>query len=158
MKDIERQASRVLVLSPEGRVLLLHLEPAHTDPFWVTPGGGLDDGETHEAAASRELYEEVGRNDLPIGPCIWVRHVEFTWGDWYVSQDERTYLVHSPSEFEPRVIHPDLEPIVGSGWFGPDGLGALTETVYPEDLATLLTDLLRDGPPPTPLRLPNSVG
>lgn len=157
MRYIEREASRLLVLSPERRVLLLHLDPQHADPFWVTPGGGLDDGETHEAAAARELYEEVGRSDLAIGPCIWLRHIVFTWEDWYVAPDERTYLVRVPEEFEPVVLHPDLEPIVGGGWFDPDELRRLTETVYPEDLATYLTDLLRDGPPPAPIRLPDSV-
>lgn len=158
MRYIERQASRLLVLSPEGSVLLLHLDPQHTDPFWVTPGGGLDDGETHEAAAARELYEEVGRDDLAVGPCLWVRHIEFTWEDWYITQDGRTFLVRVPETFEPVVIHPDLEPIVGGRWFGLDDLRGLTETFYPEDLATHLTDLLRDGPPLTPIRLPDPIG
>jgi 8-oxo-dGTP pyrophosphatase MutT (NUDIX family) len=158
MKYIEREASRLLVLSPEGSVLLLYLDPQDADPFWVTPGGGLDEGETHEAAAVRELYEEVGRDDLQIGACLWIRHIEFTWEDWYVKQDERTYLVGAPETFEPVVIHPDLEPIVGGGWFGPEDLRGLTETVYPEDLATHLANLLRDGPPLEPIRLPDSIG
>ena len=158
MRYIERRASRLLVLAPAGSVLLLHLEPHNDDPFWVTPGGGLDEGETHEAAAARELYEEVGRRDLTIGPCLWLRHVEFTWEDRYVKQDERTYLVHAPQTFEPVVLHPDVEPIVGGEWFDPEDLRGLTETIYPEDLAAHLTDLLRDGPPVVPIRLPDSIG
>lgn len=157
MKAIEREAARLLVLSPEGRVLLLRLEPEHAKPHWLTPGGGLNEGETFEEAAVRELYEEVGHDDLPIGPCIWLRHIEFTWEDRRITQDERTYLIRSPDTFEPVVTHPDGEPITGTKWFDHEELRALTDTVYPEDIAILLADLLRDGPPPTPVRLRDSV-
>src|SRR5438046_868185 len=70
MEIVEREASRLLVISPAGTVLLLRLEATFRDPFWVTPGGGLDDGETHEEAALRKLREEVGRDDLTLGPWI----------------------------------------------------------------------------------------
>jgi hypothetical protein len=33
----------------------------------------------------------------------------------------------------------------------------LTETVYPEDLATHLANLLREGPPLEPISLPDSI-
>ena len=100
-----------------------------------------------------------GGGYLAIGPCIWIRHTEFTWGDWFVSQDEHTFLVPTPERFEPVVMHPDQEPIVGGGWFDPGDLPRRPRrTVYPEDLATHLADLLRDGPPSTPIRLPDSIG
>jgi predicted NUDIX family NTP pyrophosphohydrolase len=70
MPEIEREAARLLVRSRVGRVLLLRVEPSFRDPFWVTPGGGLDDGETLEQAAMRELREEVGREDLLLGPLL----------------------------------------------------------------------------------------
>ena len=156
MQWIERDAARALVLSPTGRVLLLRLEPGFRDPFWVTPGGGVDEGETHEQAVARELYEEVGCDDLPIGPCLWHRHVEFTWEDWRVSMRERVHLVEVPHEFEPVFVHLDGEPITGSRWFSAAEVAALTEVVYPSELAGLLTDLLRDGAPSTPIQLEDS--
>ena len=69
MEHIDRQAARLLVVTPEEQILLLRLEPSFREPFWVTPGGGLDEGETFMDAARRELREEVGRDDLPIGPA-----------------------------------------------------------------------------------------
>ncbi len=61
---IVRPTARLVVLDPEGRVLLFKIED-HTlvdpaDPrrpriFWITPGGGVEDGETFEVAALREL-------------------------------------------------------------------------------------------------------
>jgi ADP-ribose pyrophosphatase YjhB (NUDIX family) len=142
MPFIERVASRLLVISPQERVLLLRLEPDFREAFWVTPGGGVDEGETLEDAAIRELREEVGRDDLPIGEIVWTRDVEFTWAEWTVLQHEHTFLVPTPEEFDARVAHPDEEPITGSGWFAADDLASLDETFYPEDLADRVRRLL----------------
>jgi 8-oxo-dGTP pyrophosphatase MutT (NUDIX family) len=145
MEDVSRGAARLLVLTPEPQVLLLRLEPSFRDPFWVTPGGGLDDGETYEDAAERELAEEVGRDDLELGPCIWTRRVTFTWERWRVHQKERTFLVAVPAPFEAVTVFPDEEPITGYRWFTIDRLRAEPDPIYPIGLADHLDRLLADG-------------
>jgi 8-oxo-dGTP diphosphatase len=143
VKQIDRLASRLLVLAPTGRALMLHLDPGFRAPFWVTPGGGLDAGESFEEAARRELYEEVGRSDLELGPCIAQADVEFTWEDWFVRQHERTFTVAAPDEFEAVVVHAGIEPIVGTNWFSANELRSLEEAVYPEGLAQLVEETTR---------------
>lgn len=155
MKLIERAASRLLVIAPGGRVLLLYLEPSFRDPFWVTPGGGIDQGETPEEAALRELREEVGRDDLELGPCIWEQRTEFTWERWLVRQEERHFLVRVDATFDAVTLHPDAEPIAGSGWFDAEELDLLHQDVYPDGLAGALRNLVRSGPPEVPIRLPS---
>ena len=147
MPEVDRLASRLLVLAPSGRVLLLRLEPSFRAPFWVTPGGGLDDGETYEDCARRELHEEVGRDDLALGPCVTEQDVEFTWEEWHVRQHERTFLVRAEDEFEAVVLHADEEPIVGSGWFGEGELRALTDDVYPDGLPDVVHTVLESAAP-----------
>jgi 8-oxo-dGTP pyrophosphatase MutT (NUDIX family) len=146
-----------VVVSPVGRLLLLRLEPELRDGFWVTPGGGLDDGESFEEAAARELFEEVGRDDLRVGPCVWTQKVAFTWEDWRVSQFERSYLVEAEAEFDSMAVEPGIEPITGSAWFGVDNLNVTDDVIYPTGMGALLARLLTDGPPSEPISLPESI-
>lgn len=48
-----------VILDPKGRILLLHRN-VHGRVQWETPGGKIEPGETPEAAAVRELKEELG--------------------------------------------------------------------------------------------------
>lgn len=57
-----RATSRVLLIDPDDRVLMFlqYGKDRSVAPRWITPGGGVDPGETHDQAAVRELREETG--------------------------------------------------------------------------------------------------
>ncbi|WP_367872452.1 MULTISPECIES: NUDIX domain-containing protein [Pseudomonas fluorescens group] len=67
--------------------------------YWATPSGKLRDGESFEAAAVRELYEETGIEVPLVGRCI--AHREFLWqmpdGE-HVLALEHYFKVHTCTE------------------------------------------------------------
>ena len=142
----DRPAARILLLSPDGRVLLFRFDPPDRPPFWVTPGGEVDPGESYEAAARRELREETGI-DREIGPQVARRVVEFVALDGTpVLADERYFLVRAETEDIVTDGHTDLERQVMRDWrwFNPAEIAAHDEPIFPLDLADILAGLTGD--------------
>jgi 8-oxo-dGTP pyrophosphatase MutT (NUDIX family) len=147
-----RIAARALVLDPAGRVLLVRFHfPDQQAPIWAMPGGGVDEGETHEQAIVRELAEEVGLAEFEPGPWIWSReHVFPFYGGGWDGQIERTMLVRVPAfEPQPRFSVEELaaEYVTAVRWWTPAELASSGERFAPAALPGLVAALLRDGPP-----------
>src|SRR5262245_992167 len=87
-----RRAARLLVLDPEGRVLLLLHADGAGRRFWAAPGGGVERAETTEQAARREAAEELGVTSAELTE-LWTGLVEFDLKGRKVSQRETFFLL-----------------------------------------------------------------
>lgn len=140
----ERRAARV-VITDLVHVLLL----ADTDPglpgskWWVTPGGGIDPGESELQAAVREVREETGLIATPadlLGPVA-IRQVVHGYSDQILAQEESFFVLVVPQPFlvEPAgLTEGELITLAGSAWHRLDQLEALSEPVWPANLGELV--------------------
>ena len=91
-----RETARILLTNAAGEffLLLTHFDPeVGLPPRWITPGGGIDAGETPIETAVRELREETGIavSQEALGEKLGEIAGRWEWGD---GQNHHTYVDH----------------------------------------------------------------
>jgi ADP-ribose pyrophosphatase YjhB (NUDIX family) len=148
-----RRAVRALVLDEDDRVLLTRYD-FDDRQVWAGPGGGIEPGEHEPDALRRELREELGLEEVELGPAIWVRDDRLPGPPGadpdYDAQVETYYLVRVEAfDAEARVV-PELY-MKAARWWTLEELSETREIVAPRRLAELVAELLEDGPPASPI-------
>jgi ADP-ribose pyrophosphatase YjhB (NUDIX family) len=137
-----RRAGRVIVLDPDNRVLLFRYDDGPPNGrHWSTPGGGLNEGEGYPEGARRELAEETGWTDVPIGPEVHERTQVMENAGVIVRQHERFFVarvgVGQRGLGEVAAMHLS-DGIAAWHWWTLAELDATDELVWPDGLADLI--------------------
>lgn len=151
-----RPTSRLLVLDSQHRILLLLIEDPNLDipRLWITPGGGVDPGETFEQGARRELWEETGIT-APLGPCVWSRRRIVTYDGRVYDFDERYFVVRVGSDLvDPRNQTAwEQQVVTAQRWWTLNELQRTDEVLAPRKLAELIAPIVAGSYPTEPLVL-----
>lgn len=153
---IHRKAVRaLLVRDSDDRVLLMKARlPDRKLYLWITPGGGIEAGETPDESLIREVHEETGLEIDGHHGLVWQRRHQFTFRGRQYDQHEDFYLVRT-SPFEPTHLqNPALheqETFERFHWWSVAEIERSDETFVPGRFAAHLADLLHRGVPNEPV-------
>lgn len=157
-----RRSARVLLVNDAGEILLFRTNRDHRGPrwghCWVTPGGGVHDGEALDRAAARELYEETGLRVTasqlgePVAHSSGYADLGWTRG---VFRDDYFFHRVTAHEVDFRGLERHERKMIHEHrWWPVAGLPGIPDPVYPFGLAPLLRDLLEGRVPGQPVPLP----
>jgi 8-oxo-dGTP diphosphatase len=106
----------------DGEILLLKRAGGELSGAWYLPGGAVDEGETPEEAARRELFEEAGLT--PTGPLTLIgltpmrvygtNSIQITYacecadGDVVISHEHSGYRWMAASDFRSRYFSDEM--------------------------------------------------
>jgi len=128
LNDPPRQFVRVVVRDIIGRFLVLQ----HRDSAWNFPGGKVERSESADAAARRELREEVGLCALGL-ELLAVRDISFGGEVWRGS-----FFYAASFAGKPRTVEPDKHRTVA--------LLSYAEIVEHAGPRTYMVDIVNDIP------------
>jgi 8-oxo-dGTP diphosphatase len=88
-----------VIKDEQGRILLIHRKTSRFD-HWEIPGGKIED-ETPQAAAKRELMEELGV-EVVLGKKLAQKEFSDKAGDWHYTWFEAKIEKGKPKIMEPK--------------------------------------------------------
>jgi 8-oxo-dGTP pyrophosphatase MutT (NUDIX family) len=141
----QRNSARLLVINPTRQVLLFRFQhkgdALDGRDYWATPGGGLEEGETFEAAAIRELHEETGLHIDAVGTSVAERSFSMMLpsGETVLSV-ERYFVVRADGERLTRDgwTADETRVMTEHKWWSVAELQETAETVWPENLIQMM--------------------
>ncbi len=138
-----RATSRVLLFDQDDRTLLFlqYGKSRDVPPRWITPGGGIDPGETPAVAARRELFEETGLTVETVGPVVWEHDFERDRIDGALDVGHSTFFAVRTDEFTPlseNWMPEEFDDIHAHRWWSAEELEAEGAPFEPAELPELI--------------------
>lgn len=157
---ITRKSSRAIILNSNHEIFLFQFNFdyfAKGNVVWITPGGGLEDGETFDMALKREVFEELG---IKLNQCykqIYYRNPIYSLKNGELAQcEERFFLVYLDGKEEFSFInwteHESKRMLYGKWWSIAD-IQQSEDEFFSSDIINILDNLSKGKIPEEPKEL-----
>ena len=138
-----RPVARVLLFDRDDRVLLFLTTAPDSSGVarWLTPGGGVDAGETFEQAARRELHEETGLVVDDLGTAVWAHDYAVEWDSADHDTGHAEFYTATVDAFEPsdeKWTDDERVDVLAHKWWTLSELIATDEAYEPAELVNLV--------------------
>ena len=137
----------MILFDRDGRVLLFLTKAPDSSGVsrWLTPGGGVDPGESQADAAYRELFEETGLTGVDLGEPVYSHDFDVAWDSADHDTGHAEFYTAVVDNFTPshdNWTDDEKVEVFAHRWFTLAELEALTDRFEPAELVQLVRDNL----------------
>jgi 8-oxo-dGTP pyrophosphatase MutT (NUDIX family) len=140
---VKRRTSRIILSDRDRRVLLFLTKAPDTSGVarWLTPGGGVDAGESHHDAAIRELREETGLVMDELGEPVWAHDFNVIWDAADHDTGHAEFYAATVDHFQPSSelwTEDEKIDVLEHRWWTLSELAQTTEPYEPAELVDIV--------------------
>jgi len=164
-----RSSIKILLLNEKNELLLMCADDPKTTSadgkyigkFWFTVGGQIEENESINEAAIREIYEETGikKEEIELGPIVWFGEFDLILNGvltrlkqkfMVAKTNQKNVFLKNPTSWEKNVI-------TEFKWYSLDEIKNTNEIIYPALLSEYLPDIIAKNYPSKPIEIDLSV-
>ena len=163
MTLLVRKSVKALLLNNNDELLLIRANDPKTTsadgvyhgPFWYLAGGKLEQGETLQEAAIREIKEETGIDKLTLGPIVWHGSYNLRLNGTLTHMQQTFIVARTPqTTLAPTALTEwEKTSITDMAWFSLEKIQNFHEIIYPTLLPSYLPDIIAGNYPSSPIEL-----